>query len=320
MGSENPRKDRDDRDRPRSQDRDNSRQRRERSSSRRDRDRGDRDRDRDRDRRGDGDRDDYRKDKEDYRRDDYLRRDRDLEKDMEVDDPRRWRDDGKRDERVAARREREYRERVREKPSREEGWEPSSDRQRWTVVEERDGRNKRSSGRDRRSGVLDDGKEKDDRKDRDRDREREKEPAWMETYTPADSAPGILGGKGGDDELDGIQAFKKDMKAKEQKDVPSSTEKSREADADQPSGSSKAENASTAPLDEIQLFRLMMKKEQKQNVPEELLVSTSEPISGPTPHELGNGAPPRIKDQRKISTISNGTTCPLSIFSMTDYI
>jgi hypothetical protein len=60
----------------------------------------------------------------------------------------------------------------------------------------------------------------------------------METYTPVDSAPGILGGKGGEDELDGIQAFKKDMKAKEQKDMPSSAEKSRETDADRPSVSS----------------------------------------------------------------------------------
>jgi zinc finger CCCH domain-containing protein 13 len=185
-------------------------------------------------------------------------------------------------------------------------------------VEERDGRSKRSSGRDRRSGVVDDGKEKDDRKDCDRDREREKEPAWMETYTPVDSAPGILGGKGGEDELDGIQAFKKDMKAKEQKDMPSSMEKSRAADADRPSGSSKAENTSTAPLDEIQLFRLMMKKEQQQKVPNELNVPTSEPIStGPILHELGNGAPPRIKDQREIS---NGTSCPLSVCYVTDYI
>lgn len=256
-----------------------------------------------------------------------MRRDREIDKDVEADDPRRWRDDGKRDERVAARREREYHDRLRDRDRlpREEGWEPSNDRHggRWTVVEERDARSKRSSGRDRRSGVVD---EKDNRKDRDRDREREKEPAWMDTYIPNDSAAAILGGKGSTDELDGIQAFKKDMKAKEQKDALPSPKESRGADTNRPSGSSMAVVVSSGaapekPLDEIQLFRLMMKKEQDQKVPEMLHAPAPEPmVIGPRLFEQENAAPSstRVRDQRKISTLPNGTYFPLNIRPVTD--
>ena len=89
-------------------------------------------------------------------------------------------------------------------------------------MEEREARTKRGAerggGRDRRNG--DDEKERGEPKSsgRDRDREREKEPAWMDTYIPpATSGTGILGGKGADGELDGIQAWKKGMKEKEKK-------------------------------------------------------------------------------------------------------
>lgn len=226
---------------------------------------------------------------------------------MDPDDPRRWRDDGKRDERVAARRDREYRERIRDRPAREESWEPSSDRQggRWTVVEERDGRNKRSSGRDRRAGVLDEGKEKDDRKDR--DREREKEPAWMDTYIPNTSAN--PGGKGGEGDLDGIQAFKKGMKAKEQKDA---SEEARDTDSDRPNESLKPEASSSStsekPLDEIQLFKLMMRKEQGQKTPEKPQPGESV-LSGPTLQDIESALPAlnKINDQRKVSSSLNGT-------------
>lgn len=309
--------------------RDTSRPRRERSTSRRDREQRDRDRDRDRERerRGDRDRDDYRRDRDDYRRerDDYLRRDRDLDKDVDVDvdDPRRWRDDGKRDERVAARRERENRDRIRDRLPREEGWE---DRHggRWTVVEDRDSRNKRSSGRDRRSGILDDGKEKDDRKERDRgEREKEKEPAWMDTYIPTGTGAGILGGKGGDGELDGIQAFKKGMKAKEQKDLSSPEEALEASHTDKQNGSSTAGAISSAalssdkPLDEIQLFKLMMKKEQEQKKSQKLPTSVTEPtLTGPTLKEVENGVSGhmRIRDQRTVSTPSNGTSRQIRVF------
>lgn len=299
--------------------RDSSRPRRERSTSGRERE--ERDRERDRDRRGDRERDDYRRDREDFRRerDDYLRRDRDLDKDVDVDDPRRWRDDGKRDERVAARREREHRDRIRDRPPREDGWEERHGG-RWTVVEDRDSRNKRSSGRDRRSGILDDGKEKDDRKERDRDREREKEkekePAWMDTYIPTSTGAGILGGKGGEGELDGIQAFKKGMKAKEQKDL-SSDEALEPSNIDGSNGSSTAGIISSSalssdkPLDEIQLFKLMMKKEQEQKNLQKLSASATEPtLTGPSLKEVENGVSGlmRIRDQRIVSTPSNGTS------------
>jgi hypothetical protein len=135
----------------------------------------------------------------------------------------------------------------------------------------------------------------------------------MDTYIPGDSGAGILGGEG---ELDGIQAFKKGMRAKEQKDAPSSPDDAREAIADRLSGSLKSEVApstglsSDKPLDEIQLFKLMMKKEQDQKAPEKLQVPAPEPIlTGPTLQEVESGVPglPRVSDQRKVSTLPNGT-------------
>ncbi|KAK0465406.1 uncharacterized protein EV420DRAFT_1637544 [Desarmillaria tabescens] len=168
------------------------------------------------------------------------------------DDPRRWRDDGKRDERMATRRERE-RERERDrrdKPSHDQAWDPSNDR-RWTPG---DDRSKKATGRDRKNGT-DDGRDRDDRRS---EREREKEPAWMDTYVPTSTSTGILGGKGADGELDGIQAWKKGMKEKEQ----------RESKADKPSESVKDASDQTSPpekqLDEIQIFKMLMKREQEQ--------------------------------------------------------
>ena len=167
---------------------------------------------------------------------------------------------------MAARREREYRERTRDRPPRErdDAWD---DRHggRWTVVEERDSRNKRSSGRDRRSGALDDVRDKDDRRDRDRggDRDKEKEPAWMDAYIPSGPGRGILGTKAGEGEIDGIQAFKKGMKAKEQKDAPTSEDSRNPEEFEKPeSGVATVSQPSENALDEIQLFKLMMKKEQ----------------------------------------------------------
>ncbi|KAK0233461.1 hypothetical protein IW262DRAFT_1477053 [Armillaria fumosa] len=229
--------DRDERERPRSRVRDSSRSRRDPSASKRDReDRDRRDRDRDENRR-DGDRDDYRRG-----------RDRDMDRDN--DDPRRWRDDGKRDERMAMRRERD-RERERDrrdKPGHDQAWDSSNDR-RWAPG---DDRSKKATGRDRKNGIEDG---KDDRRG---EREREKEPAWMDTYIPTSPSTGILGGKGADGELDGIQAWKKVMKEKEQ----------RENKADQPSEDVKDTSDQTSPpekqLDEIQIFKMLMKREQEQ--------------------------------------------------------
>jgi zinc finger CCCH domain-containing protein 13 len=276
-----------------------SRSRREPSPSRRDRDAKERDRSRRRDDRDESrrDRDDYfRRDWEDRDRDDgYRDRDRydysrrDLDRDLE-DDARRWRDDGKRDERIAARRERE---RDRDRWDR---WEPSHERER---LDDRDGRTKRTA-RDRRNGPgLDDTKDKEDRKER----EKEKEPAWMETYVPSTPGGGILGGRSADGELDGIQAWKKGLKEKEKK------EKEKEKEAEQSSESANQpvtsisetttnESASTAvaenPMDEIQLFKLIMKREAAKKDSDSVQESPVTPI-GPAPPAIGRMSPAKLK-------------------------
>jgi hypothetical protein len=178
---------------------------------------------------------------------DDPKRDRDTDRDQD-DDARRWRDDGKRDERLTARRA----ERDRELRTRGDHWEPSNDR-RWTATEDRDGRYKRASGRDKRTGGNGD-EPRDER--REREREKEKEPAWMETYVPTSSS-GILGGKSSSGELDGIQAWKKGLKEKEL----ALQEKNEEiGEADVPPKPNSGEKG----LDEIQLFKLMMKREEEK--------------------------------------------------------
>jgi len=247
-GPEHIRRDRDERDRPRSRVRDSSRHRGDPSVSRRDRDR-DRDRE-DKDRaRGEREREDSRRDRDDFRRE----REREADREVEFDDPRRWRDDGKRDERMAARRGDRYpdqyrdKERIRDKDS---SWDATAER-RWVSVEERDGRSKRISGREKRT--ADGTKAREDRRDRERDQEKEKEPAWMDTYIPNPSSGSILSGKGADGELDGIQAWKKGMKEKELKAV------THESNGVQPSQPIPDEQ-----LDEIQLFRLLMRREEEK--------------------------------------------------------
>ena len=227
---------------------------------------------------------------------------------MELDDPRRWRDDGKRDDRMAARRgdrqsDREHRdrERPRDRAPHEAGWEPSHDR-RWTVVEERDGRSKRNAARDRR-GVPEESKDKEDRKDR--EREKEKEPAWMDTYIPNASSAGILGGKGDDGELDGIQTWKKGMKEKEQRDKGTSHVKE-DAGGYRPSGSEKPK-VPEKPLDEIQLFRLLMKKEEEKKMTDQPIVvkqDDARPLASPATDSTVPGLM-RIQDQRKVPALSN---------------
>jgi zinc finger CCCH domain-containing protein 13 len=254
------RRERDDRERPRSRVRDSSRQRRDTSPTRREREL-DRDRDRDRDehRRRDG-------------------RDRDLDRDTN-DDPRRWRDDGKRDERIAARRElrdKEFRERERDREKergsrvseRESNWESDRnrdrERDRW-VTDERDSRSKRPNGRDRPGHSRDE--DRDERKDS-RVRVEEKEPAWMDTYIPNESGVGIFGGQAENGELDGIQAWKLGMKEKERKERESDVSRS-SSDAEHASGAQIMDSQAVPPadpqLDEIQLFKLMIKREEEKN-------------------------------------------------------
>lgn len=193
------------------------------------------------------DRDDgysYRRDRDD--------RDKDFERDSELEDLRRWRDDGKRDERMAARRERELRDR-RDRPTWDGG--DRSDR-RWAAGDDRDSRGKKSSGKERKLG--EDGKDRDDRKDR----EREKEPAWMDTYIPSNGS-GVIGGHRSGGELDGIQAFRKEM---QQKDKSTSPVVSGLA-VSQTQASSPGQTPENQ-LDEIQLFRLMMKREEEKKKPD----------------------------------------------------
>ncbi|KAI0079596.1 hypothetical protein K474DRAFT_1696309 [Panus rudis PR-1116 ss-1] len=270
IGSDNLRRDRETRDRPRSR----SRARREVSSTRRDRDRDDRDRDRDR-RRDDRDRDDHgRRDRDEYSRrdwdenhqrdrDDYHRESRhprDAERDTD-EDPRRWRDDGRRDERIAARRDRD---RDRERGERDRGWD------RWEPSHERDDRDTRLKRGTRRP---EEGKERDERRDKDKekDKEREKEPAWMETYIPSASESGILGGQGLNGELDGIQAWKKGLRDKERKEKEGTDTTGK---VDEPQGSAPSDAGATGQMDEIQLFKLLMKREAEKKEAESRVLET----------------------------------------------
>ncbi len=285
------RREREDRERPRSRVQDSSRQRRDPSPSRRESER-DRDRDRDEHRRRDD------------RRDDHIRRDRDGERDNN-DDHRRWRDDGKRDERMAARRElrdKEHREKERER-ERERGSRASErdsnldserprdrERDRW-VLDERDAQSKRTNGRDRRRHSRDedrDGKDRDERKDP-RVRTEEKEPAWMDTYIPSDSGAGILGGKAENGELDGIQAWKLGMKEKERKERESEALRSN-SDIECPGSAKATEIPATPPteppLDEIQLFKLMIKREEEKNN----AASLKGPVNDPAVAYIGPGS------------------------------
>nr|GAT49767.1 predicted protein [Mycena chlorophos] len=192
--------------------------------------------------RADDEKDDHRRTRDDRRRD----RDRDADKDGdEGDDPRRWRDDGKREERMAAR--------------RAAANDNADGDKRWTVVEERDGRTKRNH-RDRRNAGGD---------DKDKERDKDKEPAWMDAYIPeASASSGILGGKAANGELDGIQAWKKGIKDKE---------KAAAAPKKPP-----VEPPIEKPMDEIQLFRMMMKREEDKKLAEGSSPDlTQEPVAPP---------------------------------------
>lgn len=165
------------------------------------------------------------------------------------DDGRHWRDDGKREERIAARREK--------------------DRDSSTTLDERDGRMQKRNHRDRRAGGVD-AKDKDEKKDR--EREKEKEPAWMATYVPDESTGGILGGKAADGSVDSLQAWKQNMKEKELKEkgeMSEAPETSDKAPTPDPTSITNASTTTTSTitepkLDEIQMFKMMMKREQQR--------------------------------------------------------
>lgn len=270
------RRDRDDRERPRSRVRDSSRSRRDTSAVRGERDRDDRDRDRRTERNG-------------------ARRDREADKDLE-DDPRRWRDDGKRDERMANRRDRD-KDRDRDR-GRDEWDDRSYDRlrgDRWVPADDKEGRSKRSSGRERRGEET---RDRDDRRDRDKEREKEKEPAWMETYVPTTSSGGILGSKPADGELDSIQAWKKEQREKERRERGGDADLSNAEWVGREPGASAA-GAPDAQLDEIQLFKLLIKKEEEKR----------KAGDSPVP---GSAAEPGPFIGPKATTPVNGATLPTS--------
>jgi hypothetical protein len=75
----------------------------------------------------------------------------------------------------------------------------------------------------------------------------------MDTYIPTPSSGNILGGKSIDGELDGIQAWKKGMKEKEMK-----------AMINESNGAESRQPIANDQLDEIQLFRLLMKREEEK--------------------------------------------------------
>ncbi|KAL4064972.1 hypothetical protein V8B97DRAFT_1193294 [Scleroderma yunnanense] len=290
--SDIPRKERDDRDweRPRSRARDSSRTRREGSLSRRERD-GDRDRRTDReDRLGDG-LAGYRRDRDD--------RDKEYDRESEADDPRRWRDDGKRDERMAARREREAgsRDRLRERSAWDTG--ERSDR-RW-VADDRDGQSKRTNGRNRRAG--DDVKDREERKDR----EREKEPAWMDTYIPSNDGSGF-GMQRANGELDGIQAFKKELREKERGQLLSSNDD--DLSVDPLSKADLQTPTAEGQLDEIQLFKLMMKREEEKRKAESPLASASPGTQNIAESTLLHNKDTRVEDQESKNEIGPNLSLP----------
>ncbi|KAL0072134.1 hypothetical protein AAF712_001057 [Marasmius tenuissimus] len=223
--------------------RDSSRSRRDSSPLRRE-ERNDSRRDRDRDR------DDYRRER------DELRRERDRDHDGEQEDSKRWREDGKRDERMTPRRDR-----PRDKPPHENSWE-NGDR-RWASTSEDKDRGKKGAARDRKNPAPEDSGK--DREERRLEREKEKEPAWMDTYIPPSSGGGILGGKGVDGELDGIQAWKKNMKEKEQKAQKVSKPASTTQEPSQPLSQPERQEE---PMDEIQRFKQLMEAAQKQKSPQ----------------------------------------------------
>ena len=82
----------------------------------------------------------------------------------------------------------------------------------------------------------------------------------MDTYIPSSSSGGILGGQSATGELDGIQAWKKGLKEKENQ----SKEAPQPATSTPPTPGEKTGGALASGLDEIQMFKLMMKKEEEK--------------------------------------------------------
>lgn len=162
---------------------------------------------------------------------------------------------------MAARRERE---RVRAQ-------ERETDDRRWPPGEDRDGgRFKRNTGRERRTVSAAEEKE---------DRQKEKEPAWLDPYIPNEAASGILGGQALNGDLDGIQVWKKGLKEKDTREKENLTT-TVGLPKTLPESTSSTSDFSDKPLDEIQIFRQLMKKEEdKKRFEENATSPASEPVA-----------------------------------------
>lgn len=137
----------------------------------------------------------------------------------------------------------------------------------------------------------------------------------METYVPSEPLPGILGAVSSTGELDGIQAWKKGLKDKEKE-----KEEKDKSESALPTPSTKEKEtlpSATGPgLDEIQLFRLMMQKEQGKKDPEPTTGPSSETALASTSNYSGGCLPfiivaslPLYLPQR-LQT-SSGLICPV---------
>jgi hypothetical protein len=116
----------------------------------------------------------------------------------------------------------------------------------------------------------------------------------METYIPSDSHGGILGGQSADGELDSIQAWKKGMKEKE-KDKQVAVLETKDILDSSASASHQQENQ----MDEIQLFKMLIKREaEKKEVDKQpssatsLVDSLSNDSTTPVNHEQHFNPPP----------------------------
>jgi hypothetical protein len=119
----------------------------------------------------------------------------------------------------------------------------------------------------------------------------------MDTYIPTDSSPGILGGQTPGGELDGIQAWKKGIKDKEVRDHGSTSSHAQDI-IGQPSSSTLSGPTEKA-MDEIQLFKLMMKREEEKKKSED----SSLPVL------LDDGEPSQQKLRKMLEGMSKSLLC-----------
>ncbi|EIW86566.1 hypothetical protein CONPUDRAFT_161288 [Coniophora puteana RWD-64-598 SS2] len=95
----------------------------------------------------------------------------------------------------------------------------------------------------------------------------------METYIPDDGATTFLG-QGTTGEVDGIQAFKREQRQKERRDALADNSTISLAEPMKPAQESSMNNSSENQLDEIQLFKLMMKREEERKGSESMPLET----------------------------------------------